>query len=185
MIPRLRQLKPLLTPVLKQRFTLRTRPVLPCALLQRPFSHSPFLQYSAPSNNGHDDDNNNDNLDNEDELLDPSDYPEEEIDTEWFVDNDYSSEDFVPLWQRQADAQQHLQDRQAIQDLTAQLLADGILTPEMLRALLEQAKMDNVLVMDVREKCDWTDYMIIADSVKGDKFLSSVAEHVGSTVRRT
>lgn len=184
MIPRLRHLKPLLTPVLKQRFISRTRPVAPCVLLQRPFSHSPFLQYSTPSNNGHDE-NNSDNLDNEDDILDPSDYPEEAIDTEWFVDNEYSSEDFVPLWQRQADAQQHLQDRQAIQDLTAQLLADGTLTPEMLRALLEQAKMDNVLVMDVREKCDWTDYMIIADSAKGDKFLSSVAEHVGSTVRKT
>ncbi|KAI8333175.1 hypothetical protein BC941DRAFT_435285 [Chlamydoabsidia padenii] len=187
MIPRLRQLTPLLTPALKQRPLLQqTRRILPCNqfMVQRPFSHTPFFLQTTSSNNSDDLTSSKEDDEDEDDIMDPSDYPEEEIDTEWFVDRDYTTDDFVPLWQRQADAQQHLQDRQAIQDLTAKLLADGTLTPEMLQTMLEQAKMDNVLVMDVREKCDWTDYMIIADSTKGDKFLSSVAEHVGSTVRK-
>ncbi|ORZ25940.1 hypothetical protein BCR42DRAFT_314949 [Absidia repens] len=200
---RLRFFNPLLTHTLKQqqlyRFTGVKR-ILPSVLSTQKshFNHwTPLQQTKQPQDTTTPpfSSTKEDEEEEDEETLDPKDfpelYPDEEgegdqvIDTEWFVDSDYTeSEDFVPMWQRQADAQQHLQDRKALQTLSEQLLKDDSLTPEMIQQVLEQAKMDNVLVMDVREKCDWTDYMIIAESAKGDKFLSSVAEHVGSTVRK-
>ncbi|CAO3594536.1 unnamed protein product [Absidia cylindrospora] len=190
---RLRVFNPLLIHTLKQQQLYKStgvKRILPSVLLTQKshFNHWTPLQQTKqpqdtttpPCSTTKEDDKD----DEDEETLDPKDFPELYPDEE-DQDSDYTeNEDFVPMWQRQADAQQHLQDRKALQTLSEQLLKDGSLTPEMIQQVLEQAKMDNVLVMDVREKCDWTDYMIIAESAKGDKFLSSVAEHVGSTVRK-
>lgn len=146
--------------------------------------------------------------DEEDDLeeIDPKDYPElypesseadgaafdekdEQVDTDWFVDPEYADEkqlsekDFIPMWQRQA-LGDHLEDRLALQQASKELMASGKLTAETIRSLLEESKLDNVQVIDVREKCDWAEYMIVASSAKGDKYLSSVAEHVGGVVKK-
>ncbi|OAD77327.1 hypothetical protein PHYBLDRAFT_76341 [Phycomyces blakesleeanus NRRL 1555(-)] len=111
-----------------------------------------------------------------------------EVDTEWFVDaenqDQQGNEEFIPLWQRTA-MNGHLQDRWAIQEVSKQLMESGELTAETIQAMLEENRMENVKVLDLREKCDWTDYMIIAESPKGDKFLGSVADHVQQVVRKT
>lgn len=141
------------------------------------------------------------------EEIDPKDYPElypqeptleqeaafdetdEQVDTDWFVDPEYAQEkqlsekDFIPMWQRQA-LGDHLEDRLALQEASKELMASGKLTAETIRSLLEESKLDNVQVIDVREKCDWAEYMIVASSAKGDKYLSSVAEHVGGVVKK-
>ncbi|KAI7871599.1 Oligomerization domain-containing protein, partial [Spinellus fusiger] len=136
------------------------------------------------------------------ETIDPKDYPElypeedyietteEEEDlsnTEWFVDTGFEEEqdpNFVPLWQRTA-FNGHMQDRMAIQQVSRELMASGHLTAAILEDILKENKVENVCCLDIRDKCDWTDYMLIADSPKGDKFLSSVADHVGQVVRKT
>ncbi|KAL9556234.1 hypothetical protein MBANPS3_001959 [Mucor bainieri] len=128
------------------------------------------------------------------EEINPKDYPElypestleqqdeEQVDTDWFVDPEYAQEkqlsekDFIPMWQRQA-LGDHLEDRLALQEASKELMASGKLTAETIRSLLEESKLDNVQVIDVREKCDWAD-------AKGDKYLSSVAEHVGGVVKK-
>jgi hypothetical protein len=136
------------------------------------------------------------------EVIDPKDFPElypegngeiefdendEEVDKDWFVDPEYADEkllsetDFIPMWQRRA-VGDHLEDRLALQQVSKDLMESGKLTAESLCALLEESKMDDVKVIDVREKCDWAEYMIIASSPKGDKYLSSVAEHIGGVV---
>ncbi|KAI8374418.1 uncharacterized protein BYT42DRAFT_639592 [Radiomyces spectabilis] len=131
------------------------------------------------------------------EQIDAKDYPElypelqsEEdaaVDTEWFVDPEFESQisetDFVPLWQRRA-VGDHLQERSAMEDISKELMASGQITADVIKELLTESKMDNVTVLDLREKCDWTDYMIIAESAKGDRFLSSVAENLGGVVRK-
>ncbi|CAO3616886.1 unnamed protein product [Mucor fragilis] len=155
-----------------------------------------------------------DNEKKEDDLeeIDPKDFPElypesttssqqdidgeeqgeeqdEQVDTDWFVDPEYAQEkqlsekDFIPMWQRQA-LGDHLEDRLALQEASKELMASGKLTAETIRSLLEESKLDNVQVIDVREKCDWAEYMIVASSAKGDKYLSSVAEHVGGVVKK-
>ncbi|KAF1795986.1 Oligomerization domain-containing protein [Mucor lusitanicus] len=152
---------------------------------------------------------NEDKKNKEDDLeeIDPKDYPElypqeptleqeaafdetdEQVDTDWFVDPEYAQEkqlsekDFIPMWQRQA-LGDHLEDRLALQEASKELMASGKLTAETIRSLLEESKLDNVQVIDVREKCDWAEYMIVASSAKGDKYLSSVAEHVGGVVKK-
>ncbi|ORX61320.1 DUF143-domain-containing protein, partial [Hesseltinella vesiculosa] len=127
-----------------------------------------------------------------DEEIDRKEFPElypdqqdEEVDTAWFVDNEVNEQDFVPLWQKQADAKQHLKDREQFAKASEQLIRDGSLTPTTIQSLLEQAKMDHIQILDVRGKCNWTDYMIIAESGKGDRFLTSVADQLTSTIRKT
>ncbi|KAI8973879.1 hypothetical protein BDB01DRAFT_909016 [Pilobolus umbonatus] len=135
------------------------------------------------------------------EEIDPKDYPElypeestvdesdEEVDTEWFVDPQYpdevplSEKDFIPLWQRRAIGD-HLEDRLALEKVSKELMNSGKITVDSLHDLLVESKMDSVKVLDLREKCDWTDYMIVASSAKGDKYLSSIASHVGSVVKQ-
>lgn len=137
------------------------------------------------------------------EEIDPKDFPElypeadrakfdekeEQVDTEWFVDPEYAHEkqlsetDFIPMWQRQA-LGDHLQDRLALQQTSKELMESGKLTAETVSSLLEESKLEHVKVIGVREKCDWAEYMIVASSAKGDKYLSSVAEHVGSVVKK-
>lgn len=138
------------------------------------------------------------------EEIDPKDFPElypeetdgaefdekdEQVDTDWFVDPEYAEEkqlsekDFIPMWQRQA-LGDHLEDRLALQQASKELMESGKLTAETVCSLLEESKLDNVKIIDVREKCDWAEYMIVASSAKGDKYLSSVAEHVGGVVKK-
>ncbi|KAI8642148.1 Oligomerization domain-containing protein [Parasitella parasitica] len=138
------------------------------------------------------------------EEIDPKDFPElypetidkdeivakdEQVDTDWFVDPEYAEEkqlsdkDFIPMWQRQA-LGDHFEDRMALQKASKELMASGKVTVETICSLLEESKLDNVKIIDVREKCDWAEYMIVASSAKGDKFLGSVAENVGSAVKK-
>ncbi|CAO3643188.1 unnamed protein product [Mucor hiemalis] len=155
---------------------------------------------SSFSNSAFNFSNNKDSKDEDDlETIDPKDFPEiypeqqdeedEQVDTDWFVDPEYSEEkqlsetDFIPLWQRRA-LGDHLEDRLALQQVSKDLMESGQLTAETLNELLVESKMDNVQVIDVREKCDWADYMIVASSAKGDKYLSGVAEHVGGVVKK-
>ncbi|KAG0180371.1 hypothetical protein DFQ28_008990 [Apophysomyces sp. BC1034] len=131
------------------------------------------------------------------EEIDPKEYPElypgeegeEEVDTEWFVDSEYDTEspsdtDFIPLWQRRA-LGEHLEGRWAMQEVSRELMESGQLTAEKIKDLLIESKMERIEILDLRGKCDWTDYMIIAETRKSDKFLSSVAEHIGQVVRKT
>lgn len=136
------------------------------------------------------------------EVINPKDYPElypdeqdEEIDTEWFVDKEFvKEEDFIPLWQRQATEQNEKEEiqkklktdqREKMKEISEQLMKDdGILSPQTIEQLLNDLKMDQVKVLDIRDKCDWTSYMIIAESHKGDRFLTNVAEQFTSTIRK-
>lgn len=121
------------------------------------------------------------------EQLDPKEYPElysqegeeEMVDTEWFVD--HSEEDFVPLWQQRAMGD-HLRERQSLEQISKKLIETGDMSPDLLKQLLEENKMENVRVMDVRGRCDFTDYMIVAESSMGDRFLTNAAELLRTTV---
>lgn len=124
------------------------------------------------------------------EQLDPKEYPElysqedeedEVVDTEWFVD--HSEEEFVPLWQQRAMGD-HLRERQSLEHISKKLIETGDMSPDLLKQLLEENKMENVRVMDVRGRCDFTDYMIVAESSMGDRFLTNAAELLRTTVRR-
>lgn len=161
---------------------LRTRPVHavriqhrsnPLPLFQRPLSYTAQRLAKTPK------------VEDDLEEIDPKEYPElypeEPIDTEWFVEHD--EKDFVPLWQRRA-LGDHLKERWALQKVSQKLMESGDLSPETLRDLLVESKMDNVQVLDVRDRCDWTDYMIIAESANGERFLRNVADQVGQVVRR-
>lgn len=169
---------------------LATRRTLTKPLIKPPFVYKPFVCNKSPFDHfiaNYSTDNHEDI-----EKIDPKDYPElypdeqdQQVDTEWFVDSDYkvSEEDFIPLWQRRA-VGEHLEDRLALRQVSQELMETGQLTAESLRDLLIESKLESVEVLDVREKCDWADYMIVASSSKGDKYLSSVAEHVYTVVKK-
>ncbi|KAI9314061.1 Oligomerization domain-containing protein, partial [Dichotomocladium elegans] len=116
-----------------------------------------------------------------DELAGGEDDDEQVVDTEWFVDND--EEEFIPLWQRRA-MDDALQDRQALEQVSKKLIETGDMSPDMLKSLLEENNMEKVEVLDVRGKCDFTNYMIVAESSMGDRLLANTAEILKQTVKK-
>lgn len=122
--------------------------------------------------------------------LDSDSRPHSDEDDAWFVDPAYeqptfssilpgplSSSDFVPLWQRRA-AENDGRDIVARREWENKI---DMTLPSVVE-LLEQSKLENVQVIDVRGKCDWTDYMLVAESDRGERFLSSVADEVQRVV---
>lgn len=188
-----RQIK---TPLLRQAVVSHARISAPVLTWRQNFSQSMFMS-NIEKNEEKNKEKNEEEEEEELEVIDPKDFPElypeefnendEQVDKEWFVDPEFTDEkllaetDFIPLWQRRA-VGDHLEDRLALQQVSKDLMESGKLTAETLTELLQESKMDNVQVIDVREKCDWADYMIVASSGKGDKYLSGVAEHIGTVV---
>ncbi|KAG2182807.1 hypothetical protein INT44_005787, partial [Umbelopsis vinacea] len=108
---------------------------------------------------------------------------DEETDPDWFVDKvyeqdhpEYQQSDFVPLWQRRAAGDSSLSS-------AAEEMINGkkVSLPSVL-ALLEESKAENIGVIDMRSKCDWTDFMIVAESSRGERYLSSIADEVISVM---
>ncbi|CAO3651681.1 unnamed protein product [Cunninghamella echinulata] len=167
---------------------------IPPILLSRQQHQQPFSTFGSLYTKQHDIDNNKNKVIEESEEDYPELYPDEqdeEIDTEWFVDKEFiNEEDFIPLWQKQATEKKDLflkedSTRQQLKVISEQLIQDnGILSPTTIEELLTKLKMDKIEVLDIRDKCDWTSYMIIAESSKGDRFLNNVAEQFTLTVRK-
>ncbi|OZJ02671.1 hypothetical protein BZG36_04061 [Bifiguratus adelaidae] len=139
----------------------------------QPFSTTPTPSFRKQPNN-----------DYELEELTPEElaelFPEEENDTDlsdppsddWYVDEAYKSDDdFVPLWQR-----------------TAPSPPPSTVTPtstiSSILQSLERQQIANVRVIDVRNKCDWTDYMVIGETDRGVRYLGSVAQELSKTLKR-
>jgi hypothetical protein len=109
---------------------------------------------------------------------------DDESDPDWFVDKgyeqdhpEYQQNDFMPLWQRRAAGDSSLSS--AAEDMIKERKVN---LPSVL-ALLEENKAENIGVIDMRSKCDWTDFMIVAESSRGERFLNSIADDVVSVVR--
>ncbi|KAI8876786.1 DUF143-domain-containing protein [Backusella circina FSU 941] len=193
---RLTRLASKVTPVLGKPIVTTSR-IYASPATWRHFSQSPW-QWNNKVTTPHDLKQSQQEEDDLEEI-DPKDYPElypdenglqdQQVDTEWFIDPEYADEsnlsekDFIPMWQRKA-VGDHLEDRLALQQVSKELMASGKLTADTIKDLLEESKMDNVQLIDVREKCDWADYMIVASSGKGDKYISGVADHLGSVVKK-
>ncbi|KAF8963980.1 hypothetical protein BGZ46_000873, partial [Entomortierella lignicola] len=122
-------------------------------------------------------------------LLSDKERSEEEF--SWFVDESYpegsiqdkdsqsssSSSDFVPLWQKNAQRSQDVSE----ETLDAQHTASSI--PELV-TLIESERAKNVKVIDMRDKCDWTDWMIIAEGLS-ERHLGNVADEVYSALKKS
>ncbi|CAO3663768.1 unnamed protein product [Umbelopsis ramanniana] len=108
---------------------------------------------------------------------------DDESDPDWFVDKgyeqdhpEYQQNEFVPLWQRRAAGDSSLSS--AAEDMIKERKVN---LPSVL-ALLEENKAENIGVIDMRSKCDWTDFMIVAESSRGERFLNSIADEVVSVL---
>lgn len=108
---------------------------------------------------------------------------DEADDQDWFVDTDYEQDnvglqqsDFIPLWQRRATGEV------AASTAAANMIKDKKVKLSSVLALLEESKAENVGVIDMRSKCDWTDFMIVAESSRGERFLNSIADELVGVV---
>lgn len=106
-----------------------------------------------------------------------------EEDPDWFVDKEYEQDqaeynqnEFVPLWQRRAAGDTSLSSA------AEEMIKEKKVKLSAVLALLEESKAENVGVIDMRSKCDWTDYMIVAESSRGERFLNSIADEIVSVV---
>ncbi|KAF9345862.1 hypothetical protein BGX26_002661 [Mortierella sp. AD094] len=131
-------------------------------------------------------------------LLSDKERSEEEF--SWFVDESYpervaedkdslgssptSSSDFVPLWQKNAQRSQgdsvesHMDGNQP---QSWEHSADSI---SGLVALIESERAKNVKVIDMRDKCDWTEWMVIAEGLS-ERHLGNVADEVYSALKKS
>ncbi|KAK5821342.1 Oligomerization domain-containing protein [Linnemannia elongata] len=131
------------------------------------------------------------------ETIDPKDFPElyphdheiEEDEFSWFVDESYpdkattgQEEEFVPLWQKNV---QRSPDGGAM-DESSGGAGEPEYTPDSIPGLvklLESERAKNIKVIDMRDKCDWTNWMVIAEGLS-ERHLGNVADEVYSAVSR-
>ncbi|KAF9126443.1 hypothetical protein BGW39_006615 [Mortierella sp. 14UC] len=132
-------------------------------------------------------------------LLEDKQRSEEEF--SWFVDKTYtatvteedkvSSQDFVPLWKRNSRGHHHNQKHPKQlhhPSATKPTDKDDDLqnAPVAIRGLvrmLEHERARNVTVMDMRQKCDWTDWMVIAEGLS-ERHVGNVADEVYSALKK-
>jgi hypothetical protein len=136
-------------------------------------------------------------------LLEDKQRSEEEF--SWFVDKIYStsaagedgggddkvsSQDFVPLWKRNARGQHHKHPKHhakstsqtaANKEAKEDDLKDAPVAIRGLVRMLENERARNVTVMDMRQKCDWTDWMVIAEGLS-ERHVGNVADEVYTAV---
>ncbi|KAF9112382.1 hypothetical protein BGX27_003458 [Mortierella sp. AM989] len=132
-------------------------------------------------------------------LLSDKERSEEEF--SWFVDGSYpegaaeakdsfesssstSSSDFVPLWQKNAQRSPNISGeplQDGDQPHSWEHSADSI---SGLVALIESERAKNVKVIDMREKCDWTEWMVIAEGLS-ERHLGNVADQVYSALKKS
>ncbi|KAF9932571.1 hypothetical protein FBU30_007873 [Linnemannia zychae] len=140
-------------------------------------------------------------------LLEDKNRSDEEF--SWFVDTAYTttngtngqdssrtdvdkgsaqSQDYVPLWKRNARAH-HPHQKHSKHSKPAEVAArDQLLqsAPIVVRGLvrvLEHERAKNVAVMDMRQKCDWTDWMIIAEGLS-ERHVGNIADQVYSSLKK-
>ncbi|KAF9382624.1 hypothetical protein CPB97_007032 [Podila verticillata] len=125
-----------------------------------------------------------------------SDKPRTEDEFSWFVDESYpekasgDKEDegesgFVPLWQK--NAQRAAEG--AVDELNEQLdllqFEDGEHSSiNGLVKLLESERARHIKVIDMRDKCDWTNWMVIAEGLS-ERHLGNVADEVYRALKKS
>ncbi|KAF9548832.1 hypothetical protein EC957_005505 [Mortierella hygrophila] len=117
-----------------------------------------------------------------------SDKPRSEDEFSWFVDESYpdkattgQEEEFIPLWQKNA---QRSPDG-AIDEQSG--AGEPEYTPDSIPGLvklLESERAKNIKVIDMRDKCDWTNWMVIAEGLS-ERHLGNVADEVYSALKKT
>jgi hypothetical protein len=117
-----------------------------------------------------------------------SDKPRSEDEFSWFVDENFPDKanatladqdegGFVPLWQK--NAQRSLDGAEsALPEEAPAYSPDSI--PGLVK-LLESERAKNIRVIDMRDKCDWTNWMVIAEGLS-ERHLGNVADEVYSAV---
>src|SRR5690606_6471023 len=119
--------------------------------------------------------------------------PPSDLDDHKSSRNSFETSDFVPLWQKNAQKQQQLKegeeaqghllnedDLEMLQDQKPTYSKSPISITDLLK-LLDEERAKNIKVIDMRDKCDWTDWMIIAEGLSG-RHLGNVADHTYSVV---
>lgn len=119
-----------------------------------------------------------------------SDKPRSEDEFSWFVDESYpdkattgQEEEFVPLWQKNV---QRSPDGGAM-DESSGGAGEPEYTPDSIPGLvklLESERAKNIKVIDMRDKCDWTNWMVIAEGLS-ERHLGNVADEVYSALKKT
>ncbi|KAF9897327.1 hypothetical protein BX616_005797, partial [Lobosporangium transversale] len=113
----------------------------------------------------------------------------------WFVDESYpdtastttatpstegfSSSDFVPLWLKNTQKSPTEMDslkQQQQQQQQHEHSADSI---SALLKMLESERAKNIKVIDMRDKCDWTEWMVVCEGLS-ERHLGNVADQVYS-----
>ncbi|KAG0224903.1 hypothetical protein BGW42_004766 [Actinomortierella wolfii] len=140
-----------------------------------------------------------DDIENPSVLLSDKERSDEEM--SWFVDASYpeksqaqqqegeqdgAREAFVPLWQRNAEqsrAAAATETPATASSSSDSMAASGPMTVTGLVQLLESERAKNVHVIDMRDKCDWTNWMIICEGMS-ERHLGNLADHVYSTIKK-
>ncbi|KAG0281338.1 hypothetical protein BGZ96_001179 [Linnemannia gamsii] len=123
-----------------------------------------------------------------------SDKARSEDEFSWFVDESYpdkastttgqDDEAFVPLWQKNAQRTSSLDGDSSTSGGSA---TEQEYTPDSIPGLvklLESERARNIKVIDMRDKCDWTNWMVIAEGLS-ERHLGNVADEIYSALKKT
>lgn len=121
-----------------------------------------------------------------------SDKARSEDEFSWFVDESYpdkastttttgqDDEAFIPLWQKNAQRPSSVDGDSS----TSGAATEQEYTPDSIPGLvklLESERARNIKVIDMRDKCDWTNWMVIAEGLS-ERHLGNVADEIYSAV---
>ncbi|KAG0203564.1 hypothetical protein BGX28_004204 [Mortierella sp. GBA30] len=125
-------------------------------------------------------------------LLSDKERTEEEF--SWFVDESYPEQvgdhdeksipggEFVPLWQKNVQrAPASSLETERHKEVSLEHSPDSV---EGLVRLLESERARNIKVIDMRDKCDWTNWMVIAEGLS-ERHLGNVADQVYSALKKS
>ncbi|KAL1916311.1 uncharacterized protein VTP21DRAFT_5928 [Calcarisporiella thermophila] len=108
---------------------------------------------------------------NEEETEDPTWF----LDPEDNTDTSVTTSEYIPLWKR-VSANAEPATSQLEEHTTP---VSGIESANDVAVLLQQAKLHNIKVIDVRSICDWAEYMVVADAGPlNTRYLHSVAHQI-------
>ncbi|KAJ2910690.1 hypothetical protein GGI21_000613 [Coemansia aciculifera] len=99
-------------------------------------------------------------------LLEPED---SEVDDSWYVDPAFTPTQ-LPLWQRR------MQETSSVQSLEGASLFD------LCRAVVESSGADAVDIVDVAERCDWTEKMVVVQAKSG-RHMHALAEDLLKAIK--
>ncbi|KAF9346747.1 hypothetical protein BGX34_003641, partial [Mortierella sp. NVP85] len=105
-------------------------------------------------------------------------YPEKSLEDRLMDSPDDFASDFIPLWQM------HAQRDPAVAHKEEDIIEYSADSIAGLVKMIESERAKNVKIIDMRDKCDWTNWMVIAEGLS-ERHLGNLADQIYSSLKKS